>query len=128
MLLNLIVFKFVPGIFKCQMPGECLFLFFYFQLLIYIHKKTPPTGLINVEICRPLIFGDCRQWRKLSRHLWEFSEIAPERNMFFGQPIFNIQWENKGFPICQIVQNNDLPTWRGLFLWFHSICKNEILD
>ena len=27
--------------------------------------------------------------------------------MFFN--LFDIQWENKGYSICQIVQNNNLP-------------------
>ena len=31
------------------------------------------------------------------------------RKMFFDLSIFDIQWENKGYSICQIVQNNDLP-------------------
>ena len=39
-----------------------------------------------------------------------FPEMTPVRKMFFVLSIFDIQWENKGYSICQIVQNNGLPT------------------
>ena len=35
--------------------------------------------------------------------------MTPRQKMFFDLSIVDIQSENKGYSICQIVQNNDLP-------------------
>ena len=57
-----------------------------------------------------LVFGDRRWRRKMSRDLGRFPELTPGRRMFSDLPMLDIQWEDKGYSICQIVQNNDLPT------------------
>ena len=44
----------------------------------------------------------------LSRDLGGFPEMTPGRKIIFDLSIFDIQWENKGYSICHIVQNNDL--------------------
>ena len=41
-----------------------------------------------------------------------FPQMTPGQKMFFN--LFDIQWENKGYSICQIVQNNNLPKWTVL--------------
>ena len=66
-------------------------------------------GIIKFENCRTSSFGDLRQWRKLSRGLGGIPEMTPVRKMFFDLSMFDIQWENKSYLICQIVQNNDPP-------------------
>ena len=40
---------------------------------------------------------------------WGVSRDDSRAKMFFDQSMFDIQWENNGFLIYQIVQNNDLP-------------------
>ena len=39
--------------------------------------------------------------------------MIPGQKMFFNLSMFDIQRENKGYSICQIVQNNDLPIRSG---------------
>ena len=42
--------------------------------------------------------------------LGDLPEVTPGRRMFSDLPMLDIQWEDKSYSICQIVQNNDLPT------------------
>ena len=43
--------------------------------------------------------------------LGDFQKWPQDKKMFFDLSMFDIQWENKGYSICQIVQNNDLPNF-----------------
>ena len=40
--------------------------------------------------------------------------MTTEQKKFFDLSRFDIYWENKGYSICQIAQNNDLPRIRIL--------------
>ena len=44
---------------------------------------------------------------KMSRELVGFPEMTPVRKMFFDSSMLDIQWENKVYTICQILQYND---------------------
>ena len=74
------------------------------------HLNGLSNGIIKFENCRSSVFGDRRKGRKLSCDLGGFPEMTLGQKMFFNLSMFNIQWENKGYSICQIVQNNNLPT------------------
>ena len=74
------------------------------------HLNGLSNGIIKFENCRSSVFGDRGKGRKLSCDLGEFPEMTLGRKMFFNLSMLNIQWENKGYSICQIVQNNNLPT------------------
>ena len=45
--------------------------------------------------------------------------MTPGQKIFFDLSMFDMQWRNEGYSICQIMQNNDLP--KCLF------CLKEIL-
>ena len=66
-------------------------------------------GFIKFEICRLSILGHCRLWCKLLCDLGGFPKITPRRKMFSELSMVDIQWENKGYSVSQIVQNNILP-------------------
>ena len=72
------------------------------------HLNSLSIGIISYENCQSSIFTDRKYWRKLSR-LGRFPKMTLGRKMFFDLSIFDIQWENKGDSIYQILQNNDLP-------------------
>ena len=46
-----------------------------------------------------------------------FLEMIPWPEMFFDLSVFDIQWENRGYSIYQIVQNNDLPKGYFKVIW-----------
>ena len=80
---------------------------FFYEILSRLNWIS--LGVIKSENCRTSFFGDRREWNKLSRDLVRFLEMTPGRTIFFDQSMFDIQWENKGYSICQIVLNNDVP-------------------
>ena len=47
-------------------------------------------------------------YSKLSRDFGGFPEMIPERKVFNHLSLFDTQWENKGYSVCQIVQDNGL--------------------
>ena len=54
--------------------------------------------------------------------------MTPGRKMFFDQSMLDIQWGSKGYLICQIVQNNDLPKHDfSLFLKSSVKCSCKLL-
>ena len=79
------------------------------------HLNVPLIGIIDFKNCQPSIFTDRRYWRRLSCDLKGFLEMTPERKMFFDLSISDVQRENKGYSICQILHNNDLPIIYCLF-------------
>ena len=87
------------------------------------HLNVPLVGIIDFKNCQPSIFTDRRYWRRLSCDLKGFLEMTPERKMFFELSIFDIQRENKGYSICQILHNNDLSIYTAYLncsFWFHT--------
>ena len=51
--------------------------------------------------------------RKLSYDLEGFPGMNPGQKMFVSLSMFDIQRKNRGYSICQIVQNNGLLTRLG---------------
>ena len=82
--------------------------------------NTLSIGIVRFENFQPSIFAGRRQWCKLSRDHGGFPEMTPRQKMFFDLSIVDIQSENKGYSICQIVQNNDLPI-RVLYRYQNSL-------